>query len=253
MLVALFLSLTNYASLLKPMHNPDIISIVESWLCADIPDDEISIPGYQVLRKDRNRHGGGVLMYIRNLFTATVLSPHYSNNLEILPVEICFHNSKFCITVFYRPPNSPAFIFDTLSNFLVSLNIPSFSHFILLGDFNVDMSNLSHPLYSKICSVLEYFDLSQVVTGFTHTSPSGSTSLIDLVLSSSPSKLLSCTTIPLWTIQVLNHTIMVCTSQSTGTLNAHSGQVSTEEPFGVMRMQTSERPQGLYPKLIGMH
>ena len=182
--------------LIVEAHNPDIISIVESWLCADIPDDEISIPGYQVLRKDRNRHGGGVLMYIRNLFTATVLSPHYSNNQEILPVEICFHNSKFCITVFYRPPNSPAFIFDTLSNFLVSLNIPSFSHFILLGDFNVDMSNLSHPLYSKICSVLDYFDLSQVVTGFTHTSPSGSTSLIDLVLSSSPSKLLSCTTIP---------------------------------------------------------
>ena len=29
--------------LLVELHNPDIISIVESWLCADIPDDEICI------------------------------------------------------------------------------------------------------------------------------------------------------------------------------------------------------------------
>jgi len=29
---------------LVEIHNPDVISIVESWLCADIPDNEISIP-----------------------------------------------------------------------------------------------------------------------------------------------------------------------------------------------------------------
>lgn len=32
-------------------HNPDVVSIVESWLCADIPDNEISIPGYHVFVK----------------------------------------------------------------------------------------------------------------------------------------------------------------------------------------------------------
>ena len=42
-------------------HNPDIVSIVESWLCADISDSELHIPGYQIFRKDRHRHGGGVL------------------------------------------------------------------------------------------------------------------------------------------------------------------------------------------------
>ncbi len=46
-------------------HNPDVVSIVESWLCADIPDSELYIPGYQIFRKDRHRHGGGVLLYIK--------------------------------------------------------------------------------------------------------------------------------------------------------------------------------------------
>jgi len=29
---------------LVEIHNPDVISIEESWLCGDIPDNEISIP-----------------------------------------------------------------------------------------------------------------------------------------------------------------------------------------------------------------
>ena len=74
--------------------------------------------------------------------------------------------------------------------------ISAFTHFVLLGDFNVNMNNSSHPLYHKVCSLSDYFNLSQVVTDFTHMSPSGSTSLIDLVFTSSVSQVLSCTTIP---------------------------------------------------------
>ena len=50
--------------LLTDSHCPDVICITESWLCLDILDFEISIPGYQTMRLDRNRHGGGVLMYV---------------------------------------------------------------------------------------------------------------------------------------------------------------------------------------------
>ena len=177
-------------SLLVESHNPDIISIVEPWLCADIPDDEICIQGYNIFRRDRNRHGGGVLMYIRNHFTT-----HFSN-LEILPVVVRHLNLSFCIAAFYRPPSSSAFIFDTLSSFLASLNIPHFSHFVLLGDFNVNLRNSSHLLYRKFFSFADVFNLSQVVTNDTHTAPNGNTSLIDLVLTSSPSQVLHCSTTP---------------------------------------------------------
>ena len=37
---------------LVEIHNPDVISIVESWLCANKPDSQISISGYHVLHKD---------------------------------------------------------------------------------------------------------------------------------------------------------------------------------------------------------
>ena len=46
------------------MHHPDIICIVESWLSPEICDHEIAIPGYEHRRCDRNRHGGGVIIYV---------------------------------------------------------------------------------------------------------------------------------------------------------------------------------------------
>ena len=50
-----------------------MICVVESWLDADIGDSEISIQGYSVIRLDRSRHGGGVLIYVNCLFSYSVL------------------------------------------------------------------------------------------------------------------------------------------------------------------------------------
>ena len=182
--------------LLVEAQNPNIISIVESWLCTDIPDIEICIPGYQLFRKDCSRHGVGVLLYIREIFTARVLPSNLVNNLEILPIVVYHLDCKFCITTFYRPPNSPSSIFDTLFSFLMSLNVPTFLSFVLLGDFN--MANQSHLLYHKVCSLLDYFRFLQIVTDYTHTTPNGSNSRIDLVLTMymSPSQVFRCATIP---------------------------------------------------------
>lgn len=43
-------------------ENPDIICIVESWLDSAIEDNELCIDGYNIVRLDRNRHGGGILL-----------------------------------------------------------------------------------------------------------------------------------------------------------------------------------------------
>ena len=44
---------------LIPVHNPDIIYIVESWLDNSNLDRELTISNYNLLCLDRNRHGGG--------------------------------------------------------------------------------------------------------------------------------------------------------------------------------------------------
>ena len=77
-----------------------------------------------------------------------------------------------------------------------SLNIAQFCDFIFLGDFNINYNDPSHHLYSKLCNISHFLNLTQVVTGSTHTSPHGNPSLIDLAFMSSPCQLLDCCVIP---------------------------------------------------------
>ena len=42
----------------------DKFPLSESKLDSNFPDDQFSIPGYQIVRKDRDRNGGGLLLYI---------------------------------------------------------------------------------------------------------------------------------------------------------------------------------------------
>ena len=42
----------------------DIVCLVETWLCSNIQNTELYVPGYSVIRLDRNRHGGGVMIYV---------------------------------------------------------------------------------------------------------------------------------------------------------------------------------------------
>ena len=44
----------------------DVISINETRLDQGILNSEICIPGYEIVRLDRNRNGGGVCFYIKN-------------------------------------------------------------------------------------------------------------------------------------------------------------------------------------------
>ena len=61
------------------MSSPlDVLAINESKLDHSITDGEIHIPGYVIIRKDRNRHGRGVALYIKNTFYTFQLDKNLS-------------------------------------------------------------------------------------------------------------------------------------------------------------------------------
>ena len=50
----------------------DIIGISETWLSEAIKNEDIVIAGFQSpIRKDRNRHGGGIAVYVSDDCPAT--------------------------------------------------------------------------------------------------------------------------------------------------------------------------------------
>lgn len=84
-------------------NNPDIVCLVETWLSDDILDSEVTVHNYSLIRLERNRHGGGVAIYVHNcvLYSIVLSGPA---ELELIIVSLCISGFKLCLGVFYRPP-----------------------------------------------------------------------------------------------------------------------------------------------------
>ena len=176
-------------------HQPHVICIVETWLDESILDEEICLENCDLIRLDRHRHGGGVLMYVHNCLSHSVVFSG-SVDLELIVISIDFCSSRVALALFYRPPSSSVSIFDTLLYTLYSyVDVSLFSNFVLLGDFNVNVFDPQHPLFHNIQTLASSLCLTQIVSEPTRVTQS-SCSTIDLVFMSSPSHLISCVTIP---------------------------------------------------------
>jgi exonuclease III len=66
----------------------DILAINEIKIDDSFSEDEISIVGYHLIRKDRNRYGGGVLLYVRDTIPFTERNYLLTCSLEMICVEI---------------------------------------------------------------------------------------------------------------------------------------------------------------------
>ncbi len=114
----------------------DILAINETRLDSTIADKDISIIGYNVVRKDRNRHGGGVLLYVKETWNFLTKQITSNIDLEILTIEIVGKFVKpFLVTTWYRPPASELNVLDTFETYLQSLEMEE-KESIILGDFN---------------------------------------------------------------------------------------------------------------------
>ena len=71
-------------------------------------------------------------------------------------------------------------LFHNLCTTLQSINPSQFYNFLLISDFNVNFCNTDHYLYNHLQDIIHNFSLFQVVKSFTHFSPTGNPSLLDL-------------------------------------------------------------------------
>ena len=87
---------------------PHFICIVETWLSKEIGNNELFIPGFQLFRLDRDRHGGGVLIYVADIFLVTALPPAPSL-IELLCLSVRLNTFKLCVC--YTAPQVPLVVF----------------------------------------------------------------------------------------------------------------------------------------------
>ena len=90
---------------LSAAESPDIICVVETWLSNSISDAELALPNYQCVRRDRDRHGGGVLIYIHSSLAFDLLTSDVGIELLVVCVSSYKSSSKLCLALYFRLPH----------------------------------------------------------------------------------------------------------------------------------------------------
>eukprot|EP00112_Aurelia_sp_Birch-Aquarium-sp1_P018925 Seg4593.5 transcript_id=Seg4593.5/GoldUCD/mRNA.D3Y31 product="hypothetical protein" protein_id=Seg4593.5/GoldUCD/D3Y31 len=127
----------NEIILLIKESNMDILVITESHLDSTVSDEQIAIDGYGLKRCDRNRHGGGVLVYFNNSLDITPFQNIDRLGTESIWMDLTLHSQHYLIAGTYRPPDKPEF-YENLSSILEDIWVKR-KNILLLGDFNSDV------------------------------------------------------------------------------------------------------------------
>lgn len=151
----------NYLTTENTIH---ILAVSETHLDATVLDKEISIDGYNIFRRDRNKHGGGIALYIRDNFPAVLCSEFISDGLESLWVKVHLpHLKPVLIGCCYRPPGTDVQYLNDLC-VLIDRVTDVNSDIFLLGDMNIDWFANQCPMKQKLVSLIAACNLSQMIS-----------------------------------------------------------------------------------------
>lgn len=193
----------------------DIFTVSETWLTPSILDSEVSLPGYTLVRHDRNKkRGGGTAIFVRDGIPYRHRKDLSDEITETCWVEI---NRVKCKKQFvccaYRAPD---FCCDSFIDHLnVALaKLPAESEITVLGDFNADFlskkNDLAHKLKQKLLRFARINDLEQLINTPTRICSQTRTA-IDLVFVNNNHRIVESGVIP---SAISDHCIVFCTMKS---------------------------------------
>ena len=138
-------SLANKFEQLKVIvgNNIDVLVIIETKLDKSFPKSQFLIEGFsQPFRLDRNRHGGGIMVYVREDIPSKELDKHnFKKNVEGMFIEINLRKMKLLLFATYHSthPEYGMNDRDYLEEIGLALDVYSnYDKFLLTGDFNME-------------------------------------------------------------------------------------------------------------------
>ena len=128
-------------SYLLSSSGAQIVGVSETWLSEGMPNGVFQIPGFQMLRNDRNSRGGGVGFYVRDNLKVKVVNMSFQKAYEALFVEISLCGGKMLAGIVYNPRWTVAEIDDAVE--FISASMGNYHHIVIMGDLNLNMANPS--------------------------------------------------------------------------------------------------------------
>ena len=166
------LYLANYVKLFLLTTGIGILAFNEIRLDDVIDNDELLIPGYVLYRKDRNRSGGGVAMYVCDNHASHMINMQ-NGDIEFPWVKIELpHKNNFIVGAAYRSEEmvNKQYFFECLEQQINGVSSSS-KDIYLIGDFNLDsLKNGFAAPFKHLCYLFQFKQLMSLQESLQHQS-----------------------------------------------------------------------------------
>ena len=124
-------------------NNIDISLFSETKLDETFPNQQFKISGYKMFRKDRKKHGWGIMFYINeNISCKPVNVEGLPDDCEVTLVQLSIESREWLCIGLYKPPSqNEKYFLDNLSRALTKMS-SEYESVMLIGDFNLTVALL---------------------------------------------------------------------------------------------------------------
>ena len=133
--------------------------LTETWLDESTPNSVFHCcDRYEIFRKDRTSHGGGVAIFVRRDLKSRQIHSDVFDELEMVSVLVKCNSQNVIFSCFYRPNVQNVEILKPLETALIFLNSPK-APLILAGDFNLPAVVWSIPWAPSLYQQDKFLDM----------------------------------------------------------------------------------------------
>ena len=156
----------------------DLLLITESKLDDTFPSDQFKIEGFsRPIRLDRNRNGGGLIIFVREGLTCKELKPRrLYPELECTFLELRIRQCKWLVVMGYNPQKEKIVNFIDQLSLEIDQHLPNYENLLMLGDWNSAVTE------KEMFNFCETYNLENLIKEPTCFKSAENPSSIDLIL-----------------------------------------------------------------------
>ena len=138
--------------------NIDVMIIGETKLDDSYPNSQFLIEGFaEPFRLDRDKNGGGILIYVRDFIPCKKLRKHtFPHDIEGMFVELNFRKSKWLFATYHPPAQNVEYYLRNVGS-AFDKYIKTYDKCLLVGDFNIK-SLMYRFIFDKFKDFVQTFD-----------------------------------------------------------------------------------------------
>lgn len=144
-------------------YSINILALSEKHLDSSIQNSELPVEGFNVFRKDRNKFGGGVAIFVQSNIPCKLKQNLICYDIEAIWIEVHVPYMKpVLVGCCYRPPDAHLDYLTCLGEMLDNVSDVS-CEFYLFGYMNIDWNDDRCTKKNKLFSYISVCNLHQIV------------------------------------------------------------------------------------------